>query len=82
MFLIIFVDFLLLLQVTVGFLLPFAMLCAEEGHSRKQFERENALNTAFGHTAVTLFIRYLVLVPLESAVLFHTIVIILRAMNL
>lgn len=72
----------MLLQVTIGFLLPLAILSAEETLSRKNFEKRHVLSTAFVHTAFSLFVRYLVLVPLEAAVALHAIIFFLRRLAL
>ena len=70
------------LQLTFGFLLPLAILSAEETLSRKHFEKENALSTAFSHTAFSYFVRYLVLVPLESAFVLHSVIFLVHTFQL
>lgn len=60
--------------VVLGYFFPMVFFYTEEINSRKKFEREQGLGTAFCHGPSTLFILHALLLPFQAAVTFHSIV--------
>jgi hypothetical protein len=60
--------------IVISYFLPMLVFYTEEVNSRKKFERERGLGTAFSHKPLTQFILHAFLLPFQAAVTFHTIV--------
>ena len=71
-----------LMQIVLGYLLPIAIMGADEIVSRKAFEKKRNLSTAFVHKQVMLVLHHLLLVPLGAALVFHAAVFVISYLNI
>lgn len=59
------------LQITIGYLIPIAILCAEETLSRQIFKKRNNIGPTLVYPPLIFWLYCLLLVPLSATVLFH-----------